>query len=206
MLVAEYPWLREGSADRISLYMSLMTRLSACRMDCSRPLASQSHCRAAGEWHMAQSGSILITGLRGLRSLGYILAAGGPMSSGTKRGKRYSMASRVYDVCTCNYSTMGTGPGTTHQGSHATRGGGEGGAKGLWEKEDGGGETDLAGVYQGWVTAAQRHAAVSNDGNRQDAAAECVGAPREGELGEKKGQQMASLSLPCSSSSSSSSM
>ena len=55
-----------GNTYRMSLYIDCIIRDSAWRTAMSRPLASQSHESVAGAWHMAQSGSILMTDLRGL--------------------------------------------------------------------------------------------------------------------------------------------
>lgn len=50
---------------RISVYIDRIMRSSACLTATSRPLASHSHAMLAGAWHIAQSGSILMTALPG---------------------------------------------------------------------------------------------------------------------------------------------
>ena len=59
-------WRGRRNTYRMSLYIDCIIRDSAWRTAMSRPLASQSHESVAGAWHMAQSGSILMTDLRGL--------------------------------------------------------------------------------------------------------------------------------------------
>ena len=69
----ESPGGEVAAADRISLYIWFITRCSACLMATSSPRASHSQAIVAGAWQMAQSGSILMTALRGLGDLACIL-------------------------------------------------------------------------------------------------------------------------------------
>lgn len=60
---------KEKGTNRISLNTLVIILCSACRTAISRPLASHSHCASAGWLQMAQSGSMILMGLRVLLCL-----------------------------------------------------------------------------------------------------------------------------------------